>query len=177
MGSAPGGSGGGTPSSGGGAADPATGGGSAPALVAPDAGAPSCTCTPSGVYACVAAVRACMAATDCPADWTCRDNPDGACWRSSDGDGGCLPADPPKVCAPPYSDLPGIGGVPTRGTTGTTNPPGATPGGENTGSSAGRSSGCSMAGRALGGPGDWLAALGLLGLGVRHLRRLRPRRR
>jgi len=105
---------GGTPMPGmdGGAAEPAPAE-SDPARPAADAGAdpvPSeCTCTPTGESFCQVTTVACTEATvasDCPAGWTCRENPEGSCWSGPEGSG-CEPADPPMLCAPPYVDVVG----------------------------------------------------------------------
>src|SRR5690606_31419945 len=64
---------------------------------------PICECSPSGVKSCRMIEQACTADTDCPSGWTCVDNPEGVCWSRPDGDTGCTPADPPKLCFPPYS--------------------------------------------------------------------------
>jgi hypothetical protein len=70
---------------------------------------PVTTCEPTGVKACVVIERACSADSQCPSGWSCEDNPDGVCWASSDGSTGCEPADPAKLCLPPYRDLGGGG--------------------------------------------------------------------
>jgi hypothetical protein len=92
----------------------------------PDSGV---TCEPSGVKACVVIERACSADDQCPSGWSCEDNPDGVCWAKPDGSSGCEPADPAKLCLPPYRDLGGGGyGEETSGGTvtpdGSTSPPG-----------------------------------------------------
>lgn len=112
-------------SSGGGSGGTATGGGttgstgtatpttasdaptSAPGVApAQDGGSSSsCTCAPTGTFACVVRVKACTADADCPTDWTCRDNPNAVCSRDLSGQSGCKPADPAKVCTPPYSNV------------------------------------------------------------------------
>jgi hypothetical protein len=79
-----------------------------------------CGCEPTGEFACKVVETACTQDSDCPADWTCEDNPMGVCWADSQGNSGCTPADPAKLCQPPYSDLGGGGyydGV-SGGTTG-----------------------------------------------------------
>jgi hypothetical protein len=66
----------------------------------------SCTCEPSGDFACYLEPVACEADKDCDDDFTCQDNPEGAdCWASSDGQSGCTEPDPAKLCLPPYFDL------------------------------------------------------------------------
>jgi MYXO-CTERM domain-containing protein len=133
-----------------------------------DAGAPTppdeCTCEPTGTNHCVAAKTACTEATaaaDCPSGWTCEDNPEGVCFSGPDGSG-CTPADPPKLCRPPFSDLGGgargddggengsvTGGTPIGGDAGAEAP---TSGGagrngnaaENDDASSGDSGGCSV---------------------------------
>jgi MYXO-CTERM domain-containing protein len=74
----------------------------------------SCGCEPTGEFACEAVETACSQDSDCPADWTCEDNPMGVCWADANGNSGCTPADPAKLCQPPYSDL-GGGYVDARG--------------------------------------------------------------
>lgn len=68
---------------------------------------PECVCTPSKEKACKLTIKACATANDCASGWTCEDNPEGACWASSDGSSGCDTPDPAKICAPPYTDLVG----------------------------------------------------------------------
>jgi MYXO-CTERM domain-containing protein len=82
-----------------------------------------CGCEATGEFACEIVETACTKDSDCPADWTCQDNPMGSCWESSDGTSGCTQADPAKLCQPPYSDL---GGGYGRGEAST----GATTGGD-----------------------------------------------
>lgn len=97
--------------------DPAPDGGAEPppdAKVPSDGGTdvapPTCTCTPTDVKTCKLTVVACSTASDCPAGFTCEDNPSGSCWASSDGSTGCDTPDPAKICAPPYTDLLNGGG-------------------------------------------------------------------
>jgi MYXO-CTERM domain-containing protein len=93
------------------------------------------TCEPAGYSACVPIQVACATDADCVAGWTCVDNPNGVCWSGPDGVGGCTPADPPKVCQPPYAGgIPGgVGegtpatGVPGSGPTVPPTVPGAEP--------------------------------------------------
>lgn len=147
----------------GGAADPlpAEDGGAAPpdTKMAPDAGAPpanepppECVCTPSKTKACKLVEVGCNAASDCPAGFTCEDNPSGSCWASSDGSSGCDVPDPAKICAPPYTDLVnGAGraedgggelGVPTGSTgTGAPEPPKGGSGDGNSGTGGGSTGG------------------------------------
>ena len=70
----------------------------------------SCSCEPSGEFACVAVETACETDSACAAGWTCEENREGACWSGPEGSG-CEPADPAKLCVPPYSDLGGGRGV------------------------------------------------------------------
>jgi len=99
---APGGSGGG--------AEPAPGARApSPAPVDPDAD-PSCVCEPSGQKSCEVVETACATNAECAAGWTCQDNPEGVCWADANGQTGCTPADPARLCAPPYSNLPVAGG-------------------------------------------------------------------
>lgn len=69
-----------------------------------------CSCEPSGEFACVVIETACSTDANCAAGWTCEDNGKGACWSGPEGEG-CEPADPAKLCAPPYSRLGGGRGV------------------------------------------------------------------
>jgi len=100
-----------TPGMDGGGAEPAPAE-SDPARPAADAGAdpvPSeCTCTPTGENFCQVTVVACDAASDCPAGWSCGENPEGSCWSGPEGSG-CEPADPAMLCVPPYDDVTGGG--------------------------------------------------------------------
>jgi MYXO-CTERM domain-containing protein len=66
-----------------------------------------CGCEPTGEFACEIVETACAQDSDCPADWTCEDNPMGTCWADSEGNSGCTPADPAKLCQPPYSGVRG----------------------------------------------------------------------
>jgi hypothetical protein len=68
---------------------------------------PDCTCSPSGTFACKLQTIACNADADCPTGFSCVDNPGGTCSASSDGTTSCTPADPAKLCQPPYADLAG----------------------------------------------------------------------
>jgi hypothetical protein len=70
------------------------------AVPAPD----DCSCVPSGEFACVVIETACTGDASCPAGWTCQESREGVCWSGPEGSG-CEPADPAKLCAPPYSDL------------------------------------------------------------------------
>lgn len=95
-----------------------SGGGSDPGLPEPDdsgeraatPAAPDCSCEPSGEFACVVIEAACSTDANCPAGWSCEDNGKGVCWSGPEGEG-CEPADPAKLCAPPYSRLGGGRGV------------------------------------------------------------------
>ncbi|MBN1605770.1 MAG: hypothetical protein JW940_04015 [Polyangiaceae bacterium] len=79
-----------------------------------------CGCEPTGEFACEVVETACTTDSDCPADWTCEDNPMGSCWADSEGNSGCTPADPARLCQPPYSRLGGgaYGEATVGGTTG-----------------------------------------------------------
>ncbi|HWA77987.1 MAG TPA: hypothetical protein VG937_36885 [Polyangiaceae bacterium] len=180
-------SGGGTPSS-----PPSAGSGSSgsadPAMPAPTPSASStppdrvpedCSCEPSGTKACEAARVACAADSDCPSGWSCRDNPEGTCWADSNGNSGCAPADPAKLCFPPYSDLVGGGGrgIATDGAGVPTNPKGDSGSGapESSAANGNDSGGCSLGGSP---PGSGAGLLGLctalgaaLGLARRRARR------
>lgn len=57
--------------------------------------------------ACTAAAGASDPA--CPAGWTCRDNPEGASWSDANGNMGCEPGDPPKLCFPRYAEFGFVG--------------------------------------------------------------------
>lgn len=83
--------------------------GAAPAAPLPN-DPPVVSCEPTGHFACVMVETACATDANCAAGWTCRDNPEGVCWAGPNGERGCEPADPPKLCMPPYSDLPTHGG-------------------------------------------------------------------
>jgi MYXO-CTERM domain-containing protein len=172
----------------------------APLPPAPGREPSNCSCSPSGVSACVLIEQACETDAQCPSGWSCDDNPEGECWASSDGSSGCTPADPAKLCLPPYRDLGGYSGrgeVTNTGGSVPDQPPkagGPTPGpiapgtGSGTGEpisapvaeSAGDADaeldsrgGCSVAGTSGGGAGSVGAAglLALLGLALRRPRR------
>jgi MYXO-CTERM domain-containing protein len=142
-------------------------------------------CEPSGKKSCVADRVACDADSDCPSGWSCADNPEGVCWSGPNGDMGCSPGDPPKLCMPPYVNL--GGGYPTRGedsngsgsgspgtptspgdAAGSPNPGSVPPGFEDENETASNSdaesdSGCSVAlGPTPGSGASGLAALGAL---------------
>lgn len=170
-----------------------------PGTTSSDGGSTSCTCAPTGTFACEVTIKACTADADCPTDWTCRDNPQGACSSDSSGERTCTPADPAKVCMPPYFSVSrGTGGVavgedstpggaPPQGepTTGTPAPvPGATDAKGGSGAGPGvvtakpvTNDGCAV-GTAAGGV-DARAALGwsLIGLGLAVAGFTRRRRR
>ncbi|HEY3500944.1 MAG TPA: hypothetical protein VGK73_39900 [Polyangiaceae bacterium] len=114
--------GGGTPSDGG---EPTPGDGDDAAEPAPPDGGetpapepPDCVFEPSGVSMCVAIEVGCTTNDDCLEGWTCEDNSEGVCWSGADGTSGCEPADPAKVCAPPYSRIDGPGGFAEDGSGG-----------------------------------------------------------
>lgn len=137
------------------AAEPAPGAPAAPA---------ECTCAPTGQKACVATQVACANEAQCPSGWSCRDNPEGSCWADSNGNTGCTPADPAKLCMPPFSDvLAGSGVGTTTNAEGSPLPtaPGKASAADASGSSA-DAGGCSV-GRAHGGATRdglaWLLAL------------------
>lgn len=147
-----------------------SGGGAEPAPMPED-----CSCEPSGQLACEAIQVACTTDADCLNGWSCRDNPESSCWADSNGNRGCTPADPAKLCLPPYVDLGGSGrGVSTD--EGTSAPP-TTP--DTTANGAGESSSASGGGCTIGNaatPGRDALAFGLalaaaLGLGRRARRR------
>jgi MYXO-CTERM domain-containing protein len=163
---------------------PSDGSGEDPAQRPADDG--SCSCEPSGEFACVVDRVACASDADCAAGFTCEDNPEGVCWQSSDGDSGCTEPDPPKLCMPPYTDLyggvgrseGGLAGQPespagdAASGSGDSNTAGESDGDDNAASGSGKSNsgGCSVA--AAGGSAPWgLTALGLLGaVGLRRRR-------
>jgi hypothetical protein len=64
-----------------------------------------CKCVPSGEFACHLVVTACATDDECAEGFTCIDNPEGVCSSNSDGTVSCEPGDPPRLCAPPYSDI------------------------------------------------------------------------
>jgi hypothetical protein len=76
------------------------------ATPAPD----DCSCVPSGEFGCAVIETACTSDESCPAGWTCEENREGVCWSGPEGSG-CEPAEPAKLCAPPYSNLGGGRGV------------------------------------------------------------------
>jgi MYXO-CTERM domain-containing protein len=82
-------------------APPADGSGATPDAGAPDD--PSCICSKGERKTCNMKVVTCSVDEGCPSGWTCGDNPDRACWASSDGSSGC--EGPEKVCLPPWSDV------------------------------------------------------------------------
>lgn len=151
----------------GGGSTPGSGIGGAAAKGSAANAAESCSCEKTGAKACKAIQVACTNDDDCVSGFSCKDNPNGVCSRSSSGETTCIPADPPKLCVPPYSDVGGSGrGVPTS----------------NTGSSEGThadagadtpsaSGGCTVANA--GGPGGAASFFVVLGamLGVARRRR------
>ncbi|HLK36868.1 MAG TPA: MYXO-CTERM sorting domain-containing protein [Polyangiaceae bacterium] len=93
-----------------------------PPVPAEDAGAPTCTCAPTGTSRCVVNTVTCTTNADCPAMWTCVQPPSplvtcggaGVGAPSSDDGGpavdpcsGAAPAPQPSMCQPPYYDTPG----------------------------------------------------------------------
>jgi MYXO-CTERM domain-containing protein len=193
-------------SCGGSSGAPADGGGAEPApRPAPDGGdafAPAdggaeppppddCTCVPTDTNHCVPVKAACTEATaaaDCPSGWTCVDNPEGVCFSGPEGSG-CTPADPPMVCAPPFSDLGGGvrggddggetgGGTPVGLPDGGTEPPAAGGAGrsgngaENDDAMSSERGGCSVT-RPSGASSGALAGFVLAALGLVLARRRR----
>ncbi|MGC4086493.1 MAG: MYXO-CTERM sorting domain-containing protein [Polyangiaceae bacterium] len=112
-----------------------------------------------------------MSDADCSGGFSCQENPEGVCSSTPDGGTQREPADPPKLCMPPYADLEG-GGV-TRGGTSTAGKDdgvGVSP--ETTGQKVQANGGCSVAhvGTA-GSSAPFLLALGAaLGLARRRRR-------
>jgi hypothetical protein len=163
-----------------GASDPAMPAPTPSASSTPAAPAPEdCSCEPTGTQACEVVRTACAADGDCPSGWSCRDNPEGSCWADSSGNSGCTPADPAKLCFPPFSDLLDGGGgaiatdgaaIPRdpKGDSGTGAPESATANGNDSG-------GCSIVGGGPAGSTGLLAlctALGAaLGVARRRVRR------
>lgn len=173
-----------------------------PAEVPPEDAAPSsplppdtCECKPSGARACQVIERACEVDSDCPARWSCEDNPEGVCWSGPDGSG-CEPGDPPKLCLPPYRSLggyPGRGensggvGTPTSGNPEPSPEPGAPPVAPpgptedpnaelDRGPDASDGGGCTLAQARTGGAsGALFAAMAALAFAVRRRRDARPR--
>jgi hypothetical protein len=72
---------------------------------------PDCTCEPTGHFGCRVVITACSSDADCESGWSCIDNSDGVCSSDSDGNADCEPADPARLCAPPYIDLVGSRGI------------------------------------------------------------------
>lgn len=140
---------------------------------------PVVSCEPTGIFACVARVKACTSDTDCESGWTCGDNPNGVCWSRADGQTGCEPADPPKLCSPPYSDLSGYGGTRGVATQGefdaSVEPPTVAPGNAAVGS-PGSSSSWASGGCALHATPSPSSGLTLLALGLAAALGLRRRR-
>lgn len=164
-----------------GAADPALPAPMPSGSGAPPAPTPSeCTCAPSGQKACEAILVACTSDAGCPSGWSCRDNPEGACWSDSNGNTGCTPADPAKLCLPPYSDFVSGGGFGEISTDGSGLPTASGKGSSATGAaesgspSGGGGGGCSIGNGRSGSSRDvfaWCLALGAaLGLGRRARR-------
>ncbi len=60
-----------------------------------------CGCVEADTGWCQLSETACEEDADCPDSWTCQDNPEGACWADSEGNTGCEPADPERICMPP----------------------------------------------------------------------------
>lgn len=153
---------------------------------------PECTCTPTGENFCQVTTKACNSVTvasDCPAGWTCGENPEGSCWSGPSGSG-CEPADPAMICIPPYADVTGggrgegsdsgSGEVPAGNPDGGTPPPTSSSGGTGgTGQlvddnelSEPQAGGCSL-GHVPARNGSALAALVLSALGFIAVRRRR----
>lgn len=72
---------------------------------------PDCSCEPTGIFGCHVVITACSSDADCESGWTCIDNPEGVCSSDSEGNTDCEPADPARLCAPPYIDLVGGRGI------------------------------------------------------------------
>jgi hypothetical protein len=146
----------------------------------PDRVPEDCSCEPTGTKACEAVRTACAADGDCPSGWSCRDNPEGSCSADSNGNSGCTPADPAKLCFPPFSDLlaGGDGGIATNGAGTPRDPKGdsgiGTP--ESADANANDSGGCSMTTGSRPGRNTGLLALctalgAALGMARRRVRR------
>lgn len=65
---------------------------------------PDCTCEPTGEFSCRVIKTACSSDADCESGWTCIDILED-CPSDSDGNAGCEPADPTRLCAPPHYEL------------------------------------------------------------------------
>jgi len=150
--------------------------------VPPEDGAsdPICECVPSGEKSCRVIEQACTADADCPSGWTCADNPEGVCWSRPGGDTGCTPADPAKICFPPYANVgrDGGGGVSLDesagpGVPGTTAGNAAPPRAPGEFGTTSRAAGCSMAPASQSGGGHALVALFGVALSASLLRRRR----
>jgi hypothetical protein len=146
----------------------------APPTPDPDTGSEptpgGCTCEPSGEFACRVVVTACATDDDCAAGFTCIENPEGVCSSSSDGTISCEPSDPPRLCAPPYSDIFGGGvgideeaGGEGTGTSGGSGAPKSADDSANASESS-EGGGCSVASGRTRAPG--LVALVVAGLAV-----------
>ena len=132
---------------------------------------PDCSC--ETVSVCELIRTACTTVADCPEDFSCVDNPEGSCSASSDGSPPvCEPADPAKLCMPPYYDLFGGGGVATDDGGALTPESGAPTRGTEQ-SSGGDSGGCRLSPVATGGRvvPALLLGLSLLVLGRRRVTR------
>jgi hypothetical protein len=138
---------------------------------APTPGA--CECEPTGEFACHLIVTACATDEDCAEGFTCIDNPRGTCSSSSDGTISCEPDDPPRLCAPPYSDVFRGGGIagdsesePGKGTSA----PGSAASSDDDASTSASDGGCSVAS---GRPARGFFALVIAGLAAAFASRRR----
>lgn len=139
---------------------------------APTPGA--CECEPTGEFACRLIVTACTTDDDCAEGFTCIDNREGTCSSSSDGTISCEPADPPRLCAPPYSDVFRGGGIagdsesePGKGTSA----PGSAASSDDDASTSASDGGCSVASGRRATPG--FVALVLAGVAAAFASRRR----
>jgi hypothetical protein len=135
------------------------------------------TCSLSGTFACKVIETECDSDADCPADFSCLDNPNAACSVSSDGQTACGPGDPPRLCAPPLV-LPPVtsGDLASAASTSNASEVAPTPAlaDDVGGAEAAASGGCSLNGAS---PASTLAQLSTLGLGIAFRARRRSKAR
>jgi hypothetical protein len=128
------------------------------------------TCVPSGFFGCVLVETACNTAADCPADFSCVDNPNGTCSSGRDGQTQCAPVDPPQVCTPPSVTASAVGALASASSAESSSPAPADDVGAPEASATG---GCTLNGAM---PASPLALLSTLGLGLAFGARRRRQR-